>query len=86
LRDKCRQRVFKIRVLIRIFGPKRDEITGKWAQLRREKPNDLYYSPNIVREMKSKRKRWAGNVARIVEGRDVCRVLVGKHEGKRKLG
>jgi hypothetical protein len=83
MRDECRQRVL---VLIRIFGPKRDEITGKLLQLRREKLNDLYTSPNIVREMKSKRKRWTGNVARIVEGRDVCRVLVGKHEVRSKLG
>ena len=73
-------------MLRRIFGPKRDGVTGKWRQLRNEELNDLYSSPNIVRVIKSIRMRWAGHVARMEEGRGVHKVLVGKHEGKRPLG
>ena len=72
-------------VLRRIFGPKRDEIRGEWRKLHKEELNDLYSSPNIVRVIKSRRMRWAGHVARMGEGRDVYRVLVGKPEGKRPL-
>jgi len=68
------------------FGPKRDEVTGEWRKLHNEEHNDLYCSPNIVRVIKSRRIGWAGHVARIGEGRDVCRILVGKPEGKRPLG
>jgi len=68
-------------VLRRIFDPKRDEVTGEWRKLHKEEP---YSSPNIVRVIKSRRMRWAGNVARM--GRGVYRVLVGKPEGKRQLG
>ena len=67
----CRLRVFENRVLRRIFGPKRDGVTG-------EELNDLYSSPNIVRLIKSRRMRWAGHVARMEEGRGVHKVLVGK--------
>jgi len=73
-------------VLRRIFGPKRDEVTGEWRQLHNEELNDLYCSPNNVRVIKSRRMRWAGSVARMGERRDICRVLVGKPEGKRPLG
>jgi hypothetical protein len=73
-------------VLRRIFGPKRDEVTGEWIKLHNEEFNDLYCSPNIMRAIKSSRMRWAGHVARIAEGRDVYKVLVGKPEGKRPLG
>jgi hypothetical protein len=73
-------------VLSRIFGPKRDEVTEKWRKLHNEELHDLYCSPTIVRVIKSRRMRWAGHVARMGEGRDVYRVLVGKPEGKRPLG
>jgi len=78
--------VFETRELRRIFGPKRDEVTGDWRKLHNEELNDLYCSPNIVRVIKSRRMRWAGNVARIGEGRGVYRVLVWVPEGKRLLG
>jgi hypothetical protein len=73
-------------VLRRIFGPKRDEVTGKWRKLHNEELNDLYSLPNFVRVVKSKRMRWAGHVARMGEDRGVYRVLVGKPDGKRPLG
>jgi len=86
LREERRQRVFENRVMRRIFGPKRDEGTGEWRNLRNEELNDLYSSPNIVRVLKSRRMRWAGHVARMGERRGVYRVLVGKPEGKIPLG
>ena len=70
----------------RIFGPKRDEVTGEWRKLHNEELNDIYSSPNIVRVIKSRRMRCAGDVARTGEGRDVYRVLVGKPDGKRPMG
>jgi len=76
----------RIRVLRRIFGPKRDDKRGEWRKLHNEELNDLYCSPNIVRVIKSRIMRWAGQVARMGERRGVCRVLVGKPEGKRPLG
>ena len=79
-------RVFENRVLRRIFGPERDEVTGEWKKLHNEELSDLYSLPNIVRVVKSRRMRWAGHVARMGEGRVVHRVLVGKPEGKRPLG
>jgi hypothetical protein len=85
LREERRLRVFENRVL-RVFGPKRDEVTGEWRKLHNEELNDLYFSPNIVRVVKSRRMRWAGHVVRMVEDRGVHRVLVGKPEGKRPLG
>ena len=63
-----------------------DELTGEWRRLHNEEPNDLYSSPNIVRVIKSRRMRWVGHVARMGEERGVCRVLVGKPEGRRPLG
>jgi len=69
--------VFENRVLRRIFGPKKDEVTGEWRKLHNEELNNLYSSPNIVRVIKSRRMRWAGHVARMGEGRGVYRVLVG---------
>ena len=86
LRDERRLRVFENRVLRRVFGPKMDEVTGEWRKLHNEGLSDLYSLPNIVRVVKSRRMRWAGHVARMGEGRDVHRVLVGKPEGKRPLG
>jgi len=73
-------------VLRRIFGPRRDEVTGEWRRLHNEDLNDLYSSPNIVRVIKSRRMRWGGYVARMGEERGVHRVLVGKPEGWRPLG
>ena len=86
LREERKLRVFEKRVLRRVFGPKRDEVTGEWRKLHNEELSDLYSLPNIVRVVKSKRMRWAGHVARMGEGRVVHRVLVGKPEGKRPLG
>jgi hypothetical protein len=86
LRKNSRLRVFENGVLRRIFGPKRDEITGEWRKLHNEGLNDLYCSPNIVRVIKSRRMRWTGHVACMGESRGVFRVLVGKLEGKRPLG
>ena len=80
-----RLRVFENRVL-RIFRPKRDEVTGEWRKLHNEELNDLYCSPNIVRVIKWRRIRWAGHVARMGEGRGVYGVLVGEPEGKRTPG
>jgi hypothetical protein len=73
-------------VLRRIFGPRRDEVTGEWRRLRNEELIDLYSSPNIVRVIKSRRMRWAGHVALMGERRDAYRVLVGKPVGMRPLG
>jgi len=86
LREERRLRVFENRVLRRIFGPKRDEVTGELIKLHNEELNNLYSSPNIVRVIKSRRMRWAGHVALMGEGRGVYRVLVGKPEGRRPLG
>jgi len=73
-------------VMRRIFGPRREEVTGEWRRLHNEEPNDLYSSSNIVQLIKSKRMSWAGHVARMGEERGVYRVLVRKPEGKRPLG
>jgi len=78
--------VFENRVLRRVFGPKKDEVTGEWRKMHNEELNDLYSLPNIVRVVKLRRMRWAGHVARMGEDRGVHRVLVGKPEGKRPLG
>src|SRR5215475_849391 len=77
--------VFENRVLRRVFGPKRDEVTGEWRKLHNEELKDLYSSPSVVRVVKS-RMRWAGHVTRMGEDRGVHSVLVGKPEEKRLLG
>jgi len=86
LRKERRLRVFKNRVWRRVFGPKRDEVTGEWRKLHNEELNYLYSLPSIVRVVKSRRMRWAGYVERMGEDRGVHRVLVEKREGKRPLG
>jgi hypothetical protein len=86
LREERRLRVFENRVLRRLFGPRRDEVTGVWRKIRNEGLNNLYCLPNTLRVIKSRRMRWAGHVARMEERRDVYRVLVGKPKGKRPLG
>jgi hypothetical protein len=65
LREEHRLRVFEKRVLSRIFGTKRDEVTGEWRKLHSEELHILYSSPNIIRQIKSRRMRWAGHVARV---------------------
>jgi len=69
LKDGRRLRVFENRVLRRIFGPRREEVIGEWRKLHSEELNDLYSFPYILQVIKSRRKRWAGHVARMVEGR-----------------
>jgi hypothetical protein len=76
--------VFENRVLRRIFGRKRDEVTGEWRKLHNEELQDLYSSPSIIRIIKL-RMRWAWHVARMGERRNVYRLLVGKPEGKKPL-
>jgi hypothetical protein len=85
LREKHRLRVFENRVM-RIFGPKRDEVTGERRKLHNEELHDLYSSSSIIRIIKSWRLRWAGHLARMGEKRNAYRLLVGKPEGKRPLG
>jgi hypothetical protein len=86
LREEHRLRVFENRVLRRIFGPKRDEVTGELRNLHNEELHNLYSSPDIIRQVKSRRMRWAGHVARMGEEIKLYKVLVGKPEGKRPLG
>ena len=86
LREERRLSVFENRVLRRVFGPKRDEVTGEWRKLHNEELSDMYALLNIVRVVKSRRIRWAGHVERMGQGRGVHRVLVGRPEGKRPLG
>jgi hypothetical protein len=84
--EEHRLRVFENRVLRRIFGPKRDEVTGKWMKSHNEELHNLCSSPDIIRQVKSRRMRWAGHVARMGEERKVYKVLVGKPEGKETTG
>jgi len=86
LRKERRLRVFENRVLRRVFGHKRNEVTGEWRKLHNEELRDLYSLPNIVRVVKSRRMSLAGHVARMGEGRGVHKILVGKPEGKRPMG
>jgi hypothetical protein len=86
LREEHRLRVFENRVLRRIFGPKRDEVTGGWRKLHTEELHNLYSSPSIIRMIMSRRMIWAGHVARMGEKRNAYRILVGNLEGNRPLG
>ena len=78
--------MFENEVLRKIFGAKRDEITEEWRKLHNAELHALYSSPNIIKNLKSRRLRWAGHVARMEQSRIACRVLVGKPEEKRHLG
>jgi hypothetical protein len=86
LREEHRLRLFENRVLRRIYGPKRDQVTGEWRKLHNEELRDLYSSRNTIRIIKSRRIRWAGHVARMGEKMNAYRLLVGKPERKRPLG
>jgi hypothetical protein len=85
VREEHKLRVFEKRVFRRIFGPKRDRVTGGWRKLHNEELHNLYSSPSKIRIIKSRRMRWAGHVARAGEKRNVNRILVRKPEGKRPL-
>jgi hypothetical protein len=82
LREEHRLGVFENRVLRRIFGPKRDEVTGEWRKLHNEDLHDLYSLPSIIKIIRARRMRWAGHVARMGEKRNAYRLLVGKPEGR----
>jgi len=86
MREERRLRLFDNRVLRRIFGPKRYEVTGEWRKQHNKELNDLYSTPHIIRVIKSRRMRWAGHIALIGERRVNYWVLVGKPEGKRQHG
>jgi hypothetical protein len=86
VREEHILKVFENRMWRRIFGPKRDGVTGGWRKLHKEELHNLYCSPSIIRIINSRSMRWAGHVARMGEKREVYRLLVGKSEGKRPLG
>jgi hypothetical protein len=86
LREVHRLRVFENRVLRGMFGPKGDEVTGEWRKLHSGELHNLYLSPDIIRQIKSRRMRWAGHVACMGEEGEMFEVLVGKPGAKRPLG
>jgi hypothetical protein len=86
LREEHRLRVFENRVLRRIFGPKKDEVTAGWRKLHNEELHGLCSSPSIVRVIKARRMRWVGHVARMGEVSGAYNILVGRPEGRRPLG
>jgi hypothetical protein len=86
LRKKHKPRVFQKRVLKRIFGRKRDDLTGGWRKLHNKKLYNMHFAKSIIKMIKSRRMRWAGHVARMEEKRNAYRILVGKPEGRRLLG
>jgi hypothetical protein len=83
LREERRLRAFENRVLRRIFGPKRDEVTGDWRKLHNEELHNLYSSPHIIRRIKSSRMRWAGHVARMGEKRNAYKLLGGSQKDRK---
>jgi hypothetical protein len=86
LREEHTLRMFGNRMLRRIFGSKRDEVTRGWRKLHNEELHNLYTRPSIIKMIKSKRMRGAGHVARMEDKKNAYRILVGKPEGKRPLG
>jgi hypothetical protein len=86
LNKEPRLRVFENRMLRRIFGSKKDQVTGSWRRQHNEELHNLYSSLSIIRMLKSRRMRWAGHVAHMWYMRNACNILVGKPEGKRPLG
>jgi hypothetical protein len=86
LREEHRLRMFENRVLRRIFGPKRDEVTGRWRKLHNEELHGLYSSPSIIRVIKARGMRWTGHVVCMGEVRGAYNILVGRPEGRRPLG
>ncbi|KAJ4446079.1 hypothetical protein ANN_12771 [Periplaneta americana] len=86
LREEQRLRVFENKVLRKIFRAERDEVTGEWRKLHNAELHALYSSPDIIRNIKSRRLRWAGHVARMGESRNAYRLLVGRPEGIRPFG
>jgi hypothetical protein len=82
LREEHRLRVIENRVLRKIFGPRRDEVTGERRKLHNEELHNLYSSPNTIRMIKSRRMRWARHLARMLETRNAYRILVGKARRK----
>jgi hypothetical protein len=85
LREGLRLKVIENRVLRRIFGRMRDEVTGEWRKLHSGELHNLYSSLDIIRQIKSRRMRWAGHVACMGQGRNGYRFLMEKPEGKRLL-
>jgi hypothetical protein len=86
LREEHRLRVFENRLLRRIFGPKRDEVTEEWRKLPSGELHNLHSSTNIISEIKSRRMKWAGHMAHMEVERKMYKVLLGKPEGKSPLG
>jgi hypothetical protein len=86
LREEHRLRVLENRVLRRIFGPKRDDVTGDWRKLHNEELHKFYSSPNIITMIKSRMMGWTGHVAQMGNKRNPYGILVRKPEGKRPLG
>jgi hypothetical protein len=86
LREEDILGVFENGVLRGIFGPKKDEVTGQWRKSHSGELHNLYSSPDIIRQIKSRRMKWAGHVARMGKEREVYNVLLGKPEGKKRLG
>jgi hypothetical protein len=82
LREEQRLRVYEIRMLRIICGPKREEVAGGWRRLHNEELHNLYASPDIIRGIKKRKVRWDRHVARMVEMRNTYKILVGKPEGK----
>jgi hypothetical protein len=86
LREEHRLRVFENRVLRRIFGPKREEVTGGWRKPHNEELHGLYSLPSIIRVIKARRMSWTGHVAHMGEMRGTYNILFGRPEGRRPLG